>query len=406
MSFQPPKGTDDITAPASFQWRRLLRAWEDLAERYAYPLVLTPVFEATELFERGIGETSDVVQKQMYTFTDRGGRSVTLRPEGTAGVVRAYLAAGGQGAWKAAYSGPMFRYERPQGGRRRQFWQVGAEYIGVEGPAADAEVIELSARFLAAAGVETELVVNSLGDRHCRPAYLERLQSYLEARRSELTDEHATRLESNPLRVLDCKVCSPALADAPAASDFLCSPCAEHYREVKAALQRLEIPYREDSRLVRGLDYYVRTVFEFLSTTLATAQTALSSGGRYDGLSELLGGRPAPGVGFAAGIDRIVFALGDTVEPSVDVYVVTEGEARPADGLAVAAGLRNLGLRVDLDPEGRSVKAQFRAADRSGAPYTAVLRAPAGSLELRWKDGRAEVPAEEVGTWLRTRLGR
>lgn len=400
MSFRPPKGTVDVVAPDSHRWRRLLRTWDELAEVYAYPLVMTPVFEATELFERGVGETSDVVRKQMYTFTDRGGRSMSLRPEGTAGVVRAYLDGGGSGPWKGSYSGPMFRYERPQAGRRRQFWQIGAEYLGVEAPAADVEVIELAARFLAAAGAATHLVVNSLGCGVCRPPYLDRLRAYLETRRGELTDEHAERIGTNPLRVLDCKECSPRLPDAPAMADALCVECAGHYRGVREGLAALGLPYAEDARLVRGLDYYVRTAFEFISDDLATAQTALAAGGRYDGLSEAIGGRPAPGVGFAAGVDRILLAAAGTPGPAVDVFVVADEGAAAVDALAVASALRREGRRVELDTESRSVKAQLRAATRSGAPATVFVR-PQGFEGRRESDRRELSSLEEVLAWLR-----
>ncbi len=400
MSFRPPKGTDDIVPPGSHRWRQLLRAWDGIAERYAYPLIMTPVFEATELFERGVGETSDVVRKQMYTFTDRGGRSMSLRPEGTAGVVRAYLDGGGAGPWKGAYSGPMFRYERPQGGRRRQFWQIGAEYLGVESPASDVEVVELAARFLEAAGASTHLVINSLGCSVCRPAYLDRLRAYLEERRSQLTDEHAERIGSNPLRVLDCKECSPKLPDPPSMIDALCPECAEHYTGVKEGLSALGLVFSEDARLVRGLDYYVRTAFEFISDELATAQTALAAGGRYDGLSESIGGRPAPGVGFAAGIDRILLAVEAPIPVTVDVFVVADDGTSPADALVVASRLRSEGWRVDVDTEGRSVKAQLRGASRSGATVTVFVR-PQG-FEVRRETGRREVSSlEEVVAWLR-----
>lgn len=400
MSFRPPKGTVDVVPPDSYRWRFLLRAWDELAERYAYPLVMTPVFEPTELFERGVGPTSDVVRKQMYTFDDRGGRSLSLRPEGTAGVVRAYLDGGGSGPWKAAYSGPMFRYERPQAGRRRQFWQIGAEYLGVEGPAADVEVIELAARFLAAAGAATRLVINSLGCPVCRPPYLARLREYLEARRGELTDEHAERIGTNPLRVLDCKECSPKLPDAPAMADALCAECSEHYRGVKEGLAAVGIGFSEDARLVRGLDYYVRTAFEFLSEELTTAQTALAAGGRYDGLSEAIGGRPAPGVGFAAGVDRIVLAVASAPVSEIDVFLVADDGVSPLEALAVASALRAGGRRVDLDTEGRSVKAQLRAATRSGAPATLLVR-PHGFEGRRGTDRRELASLEEVLSWLR-----
>lgn len=403
MSFQPPKGTDDITAPISQVWRLLLREWEAWTERYGYPLVMTPVFEATELFERGVGETTEVVTKQMYTFTDKGGRSVTLRPEATAGVVRAFLDSGARGPWKAAYSGPMFRYERPQAGRRRQFWQVDVEYLDVESPGADVEVLELGYRYLTAVGVPgLEVRLNSLGDEVCRPGFVEELRTYLQSRREELCDDSRPLIESNPLRVLDCKICAPRLEDAPAIVDRLCSPCADHYRQVKEMLKRLDVPFVEDRRLVRGLDYYTRTAWEYIATDLAAAQNAVGGGGRYDGLAEALGGRRAPGVGFALGIDRIILAAGLTPEHALDVYVVSE--LPPDEALVAATSLRAAGMRADFDPEGRPVKAQFRAAGRSGAPAIVLLRKEGGPVEVRIGDRREEMTIEDVPAWLETRL--
>jgi len=396
--------TDDFCAPESHLWRAVLREWEHWADRYSYPLVMNPIFEATELFQRGVGGDTEVVTKQMYTFTDKGGRSVTLRPEGTAGVVRAFLNSGTSGAWKGAYSGPMFRYERPQAGRRRQFWQVGVEYLDVEGPAADAEVIELGYRYLSAVQVTgLELLLNSLGDELCRPGYVDLLRRYLEERRSRLCDDSVSLIEVNPLRVLDCKVCAPVLADAPAMKDHLCDPCATHYQQVKSALDGLGIAFREDARLVRGLDYYTRTAFEYIATDLTVAQNAVGGGGRYDGLAEAIGGRRTPGVGFALGIDRIILSSDLVPEPEVDVYLVSE--TTPADALVAASRLREKGLRVDFDTEGRSVKAQFKAASRSEARAVVVLRAGGALVDARVGEERGDVPLPELASWLMGRLG-
>ncbi|MEX1124829.1 MAG: histidine--tRNA ligase [Acidimicrobiia bacterium] len=405
MSFQPPKGTDDIGAPQSSVWRSVLGDWEEWSARFGYPLVMTPIFEATDLFQRGVGDTSEVVTKQMYTFTDRGGRSVTLRPEGTAGVVRAFLDSGMKGAWKGAYSGPMFRYERPQGGRRRQFWQVGVEYLDVEAPPSDVEVIELGYRYLGAVGVPgLEVRLNSLGDGVCRPGYVEELRSFLRSRYEELCDESKPLVDTNPLRVLDCKICGPNLTDAPAMADRLCDACSAHFEEVKDTLTRLEVPFVEDHRLVRGLDYYTRTAFEYIATDLETAQNAVGGGGRYDGLAESLGGRRAPGVGFALGVDRIILATEREPGSELDVFVVSEVPA--ADALVVASRLRLQGVRVDLESEGRSIKAQFRSASRSGAPVTVVLRSLGEALDVRTDDGlRVDMPLEELPGWLKARSG-
>jgi histidyl-tRNA synthetase len=403
MSFQPPKGTDDIGAPESHIWRDVLREWESWAERYGYPLVMTPLFEATELFERGVGDDTEVVTKQMYTFRDKGGRSLTLRPEGTASVVRAFLDSGATGAWKGAYSGPMFRYERPQAGRRRQFWQVGVEYLDVEGPAADAEVVELGYRYLTAVEVPgLEVVLNSLGDENCRPGYVATLRQYLNERRFLLCDDSVSLIEVNPLRVLDCKVCAPVLTEAPVMKDFLCEACAAHYAEVKSSLGRLGIPYIEDGRLVRGLDYYTRTAFEYLATDLEAAQNAVGGGGRYDGLAESIGGRRAPGVGFALGVDRIILSARLQPEPQMDVYLVSG--TTPGDALVAASALRRDGLRVDFDSEGRSVKAQFRVAGRTGARAVVVIDTAGGEVDVRIGEERARIPLDDVAGWIKGRL--
>ncbi len=374
MTFRAPKGTDDLLPPASHIWRKLLLSWEDWAARYGYDLVQTPIFEATDVFARGVGEGTEVVEKQMYTFEDKGGRSLTLRPEGTAPVVRAFLEAGAEGTLKGAYSGPMFRYERPQAGRRRQFYQVGVEYLGSRAAAADAEVIELGYRYLMDAGVPgLSVQVNSIGDAECRPAYLELLTAYLEMHRDVLCDDSLRRLETNPMRVLDCKICSPLLLDAPAPADHLCADCATHHQTVLAILTRLEVPFVAAPRLVRGLDYYERTAFEYVATDLDAAQNAVGGGGRYDGLAELLGGRRVPGVGFALGLDRIVLTVESEEEKKpLDLFVVVAGE-RYLEAVRFVSDLRRRGLRVDMDVEGRSVKAQFRAADRRGAAGALVV---------------------------------
>lgn len=400
MSFQPPKGTDDIAAPESHEWRSVLAVWDTWAERFGYPLVMTPVFEATELFERGVGDATEVVSKQMYTFEDKGGRSLTLRPEGTAGVVRAFLNSGAQGAWKGAYSGPFFRYERPQGGRRRQFWQVGVEYMDVVSPLADAEVIELGYRFLDGVGVaDLELQINSLGDSVCRPAYVARLRSFLRHMEEDLSEASIELIEKNPLRVLDSKVDGSKLADAPRMTDALCDECSRHYETVKSTLADVGVPFVEDPGLVRGLDYYTRTAFEFVGRGLDVAQNAVGGGGRYDGLAESIGGRAAPGVGFALGVDRIILARESTLKPALDVYLVSEKTS--ADALVAASRLRTDGLSVDFDTEGRSVKAQFRSGRRSETPAIVVVKDGSELVDVQVEGERAEMPLEEVASWLR-----
>lgn len=400
MSFPPPKGTSDLIAPISQTWREVLSSWEDWSARYGYPLVATPLFEATELFERGVGDTSEVVTKQMYTFSDKRGRSLTLRPEGTAGVVRAYLNAGLQGQWKGAYSGPFFRYEQPQKGRSRQFWQVGVEYLGVEGPVADVEVIELAHRFLTEVGVNAmELRLNSIGDSQCRPAYVEVLRERLTAMRDGLSDDSQRLIDVNPLRVLDSKADRDRIQDVPRIVDYLCDSCRVHYEAVKAMLSGLGIGFTEDEKLVRGLDYYTRTAFEFIGTGLDAAQNALGGGGRYDGLAEAIGGHAVPGVGFALGFDRVVQAIErDRVSP-LDAYLVSEVGPEPA--LTVASRLRSQGLRVDLDGEGRSVKAQFRSARRLEAPVILVYKGDDQPIDVQWEEGRASVGLDSVAEHLK-----
>lgn len=401
MSFQPPKGTADLMPPRSHAWRRALKLWDDWTERFGYPLVATPIFEATELFERGVGGTTEVVTKQMYTFTDKGGRSLTLRPEGTAGVVRAYLDSGATGAWKGAYSGPFFRYERPQKGRYRQFWQLGVEYLGVESAVADAEVIELGYRFLESAGArEMALHINSIGDAACRPAYVEQLRQYLEGHRDELSEDGRRLIETNPLRVLDSKVDRPKLADPPLVTDHLCEACREHYEQVKVLLDAVGIPYTEDPYLVRGLDYYTRTAFEFLGIGLDAAQNALGGGGRYDVLAETIGGPHTPAVGFALGLDRVVIAAGGEEAVGLDAYLVSE--RGPGEALAAASQLRQGGLRIDFDAEGRSVKAQFRTARRLEVPVILVLKED-GSVDAQTEGERQTLQVDEVPAWMEGR---
>ncbi|MGI9648177.1 MAG: histidine--tRNA ligase [Acidimicrobiia bacterium] len=376
MSFRPPKGTDDILPPDSRRWRRVLGIFDDLAERYGYDLVVVPVFDSTDVFARGVGEGTDVVQKEMYTFEDRGGRSITLRPEATASVVRAYLASGSQIAMKLAYAGPMFRYERPQAGRRRQFWQVGVEYLGEESPQADVEVIELGYRFYQAIGLDgLEVQLNSLGDPASRAGYREALVSFLQGIAGDLTEDSRRRIETNPLRVFDSKPDRDKLAGAPLPVAFLDDAAAVHYQTVKLGLEAAGVPFVENGLLVRGLDYYTRTVFEYVATGLDAAQNAVGGGGRYDGLAEVLGGRHVPAVGFSLGIDRIVLALdADGAEaPVLDAYVIVVDEARREQATGLVRELRGLGLRTDMEPGIRSVKAQFKGADRRKAHMAVVV---------------------------------
>jgi len=407
MTIRAPKGTDDILAPASRTWRRMLRIWDQITERFGYDLIITPLFEATELFSRGSGEDTEIVQKQMYTFTDKGGRSLTLRPEATPSVMRAHQQAAGSGVRKAASWGPMFRYERPQAGRRRQFHQLDVEYLGTDSPLADAEVIELGYRYLNAIGLDTVIVtINSIGDPVCRPAYQELLKEYLRAREDQLCDDSRQRIDTNPLRVLDCKICKPLLGDAPTPVDHLCDACLAHYRSVKETLGVVGVPFAEDRHLVRGLDYYTRTAFEYIVSDLDAAQNAVGGGGRYDGLSESIGGPAIPGVGLALGLDRIVLALGESVEDgALDAFVVVADEQVRTEAIRLVSDLRSKGFRIDYDADERSVKAQFKAASRREAPKVVVVgdewhRGAVTARDMATGDQR-EVPVGEVSEWLR-----
>ena len=409
MSFRAPKGTDDILPPVSRQWREALRVWEDWTARFGYDLIMTPIFEATDLFARGVGEGTEVVEKQMYTFEDKAGRSLTLRPELTASVVRAYLDSGTRGVMKVAYAGPMFRYERPQAGRRRQFFQLDVEYLGEDDPAADVEVIEVGYRFLVDVGLEDiEVKLNSIGSPESRPAYRAALTRYLNERRDVLSDDSLKRIDSNPMRVLDSKVDAPKLPDAPAPLDYLDEKSGSHFEAVKAGLDVLGVPYMLEPRLVRGLDYYTRTVFEYVPKSYEAAHSSVGGGGRYDVLSEVLGGPPLPALGFALGLDRILLARGEAaVEAVLDAYVVVTTAELSGEATKLASRLRSAGLRVDLDATPRSVKAQFKTADRRGAATALVV----GD---EWADGKITVrelgegtqeliSIEEVEGWLRAR---
>ena len=345
-----------------------------------YGYAETPVFEDTALFERGVGESTDVVSKEMYTFLDKGGRSITLRPEGTASVLRAALEAGlqkGPLPVKLWYAGAFFRYERPQAGRYRHFSQVGAEALGLDDPALDAELIWLAAQGYQRLGLRgVRLLLNSLGDATCRPVYRERLQQFL--RGLDLDYDTRRRVEINPLRVLDDKrpQVRDQLAGAPLVADALCEPCREHYGEVRAILADVGVSWEEAPRLVRGLDYYTRTTFEFVHDGLG-AQAAVGGGGRYDGLSESIGGPPLPGVGWAVGVDRTVLALEaegvELVPPGrVRVFAVPLGEAARRELVRLVARLREAGVAADLAYGQRGMKGAMKAADRSGAAHAIV----------------------------------
>jgi histidyl-tRNA synthetase len=360
-------------------WHRVEAAARELFARYGYRELRTPIFEETELFARGIGSETDIVSKEMYTFDDRDGDSLTLRPEATAGIVRAVIEhnlMNTDPSLRVYAIGPMFRRERPQKGRYRQFHQVDVEAFGFTSPTIDAEVIELALAFLDACGVTgRELVLNSVGDQSCRPAYVGKLQQALRAVASSLCADCQRRVETNPLRVLDCKVPQDQAAiDAlPKITDHLCAPCGEHFAEVRRQLELLGIPYRINHRLVRGLDYYVRTTFEVTSDALG-AQSSILGGGRYDGLVKDLGGPDLAGTGFAVGLDRLVSLVPRTDgEPRCDVFLMPLAAGALDKALRLQRRLREAGLRVLLDPEGRSFKSRMKQADKLGARYAAIL---------------------------------
>ena len=415
--FRAPKGTNDLLPPESWRWEAVTRLALDTFAQAGYAPVETPAFEHTEVFERGVGEASEVVTKQMYTFTDLGGRSLTLRPEGTAPVIRAVLEHGldrGSLPVKLSYVGPMFRQERPQKGRYRQFVQLGIEAIGSDEPAVDAEVIEVGARFLQEAGVSAHLLLNSIGhvDDSCRGGYLNTLAEWLAANRARLGPEDRERSQTNPLRTFDSKDARTreALTEAPLITDYLCDACRKHFASVRELLSAVGVTFELAPRLVRGLDYYTRTAFEFVAGELG-AQNAVGGGGRYDGLAEALGGRPLPGIGFALGLDRIVLARRDDVAGAVagpvDVYVVSLGDEARVEALRLATRLRAAGVGADLDLAGRSMKGQMKDADRSGARWAVIL----GSEELAsgrvtLKDLRSGEQIEVPSAGIEARLRR
>ena len=418
MELQPPRGTQDLLPPRAEAMLELYDAAHRSARLFGFRYLETPMFEHTELFSRAAGDTSDVVSKEMYTFLDKGDRSLTLRPETTASVVRAYLTHAHDLPlpFKGYYVGSQFRHGRPQAGRLRELRQFGVETIGIEAPGADVEVIALSDRYLRERGLtKTTLFVNSIGDAVCRPAYRQLLIDYLEPHRGELCKDCQQRWQSNPLRVLDCKVDGkkPFVLEAPVISAHLCDPCREHFAAVRSELDGAGISWEEDLRLVRGLDYYTRTVFEFVSGALSEAQATVCGGGRYDGLAEVLGGPPTPGVGFAMGLDRVLLAMeGEELAPpaprGLHCFVVAVGQEARVAAATFVAQLRDAGLPAATAFEDRPLKAQMKMADRAEASFVAIL----GERELaegvvtlkRLVDGvQKTVPASDAVGWL-TRL--
>ncbi len=402
-----PKGTYDLLPDEAARRDATLAAAARVFAVYGYRHMVTPEFEETGLFERGVGEATDIVRKEMYTFADKGARSLTLRPEGTAPICRAYVEHGMHKLpqpVKVWYHCPMFRYERPQAGRYREHYQIGAEAIGSADPAVDAEVIAMLAAIFAELGVEgVTLNMNSMGDQACRPAYVDKLRGYLRAREAELCGDCRERLDLNPLRTFDCKVesCRAVLDEAPHIVDHLCPECREHFDTVLALVKRAGLEPHLDFRLVRGLDYYTRTTFEFNSDRLG-AQSGVGGGGRYDGLIEQIGGASTPGVGWGSGLERIALAMRDLPLPPVapDAYVVSFSDEARAAAFDVAQQLRGAGLAAELDLARRSPKGQLKQAGRSGATLAVMLGLDglgADRVRLRTMDGGGEEDVAAAG---------
>jgi histidyl-tRNA synthetase len=414
-----PRGTRDLLPDERAAFARLERIGRDLAGRYGYREMEVPLFEQSAVFERAIGPVTDVVEKELFRVSPSRGEERerwALRPEATAGVCRAYVEHGMQ-TWpqpvKVSLTGPMFRYDRPQAGRYRQFWQWNVEAIGDPGPAVDAEIVELGARFYREAGLDdVEILVNSIGDAGCRPAYVAELTAYFRRHVEALPELERARLETNPLRLLDSK--DPAMAAlvpaAPKSTDHLCGPCAAHFAAVREHLDTLGIAYRIEPSLVRGLDYYTRTAFEYYRRGAEGQQQALGGGGRYDGLIELLGGKPTPGIGFALGLDRVVLALEASGtpaprEPAPIAVVCGADPGATAARLAVATRLREAGLAVRADLSRRRLGRQLEAAVREGAHYAVILgdELAEGGVQLRDLDAASQklVPLDDLAALLR-----
>jgi histidyl-tRNA synthetase len=424
MELAPSRGTRDLLPPGGSIMRALYDRAAELARLHGFRYVETPTFEPTEVFARTSGATSDIVSKEMYTFTDRGDRSLTLRPEGTAPVMRAYLREQQRlGApCKMYYLTRMFRYSRPQAGRFREHRQFGVEVFGTDAPTADVEVMLVGDRFLRSLGLgRYHLEVNTLGDETCRPAYRDALVSYLREHRADLRDEHKERFDENPLRILDCKddACCAVAAGAPKMLDHLCDACRSHFETVLAGLGAAGLEPLITPTLVRGLDYYTRTSFEFVSDAMRETgneqQATLFGGGRYDGLAETLGGPHVPGVGFGMGLERVWIALSDEgleppTEPPLAVYVVTLGEQARRTGETLVADLRAAGVSADAPYEERPLKAQLKQADHAEARFAAIVgedELRSGTVTLRrMLDGDQQtVPLHDVAALVGTQEG-
>ncbi|HJV44269.1 MAG TPA: histidine--tRNA ligase [Bacillota bacterium] len=420
MSINIPRGTADVLPGEVELWQYIEKSARDICKLYNYREVRTPIFEHTELFHRGVGETTDIVEKEMYTFQDKGNRSITLRPEGTAAVVRSYVENKMFGdpnqPTKLFYIGPMFRYERPQAGRMRQFTQFGIEAIGSNDPTIDAEVIALAMRLYQNLGVTNlRLELNSVGCKVCRPIHREHLLRHLGEKKHELCEDCQSRYERNPLRILDCKneKCRSLTKDAPNITEHLCDSCSPHFEAVKGHLEQLGIDYVVNPRMVRGLDYYTQTAFEIMAEGFG-AITTICGGGRYNGLVEQIGGNDMPGIGFAMSIERVLLTLKSQnielpVKTNLDCFLIAMGEEPEKYSLQILDRLRSAGLAADKDFVGRKMKAQFKAAERYGARFVLILGEDEwNKRSIVVKDmlqrEQKEIPLDEVYQWIKSEL--
>lgn len=403
MLTQAPKGTLDTLPSNSYRWQIIEKNMREVCSMAGYREIRTPIFEHTELFQRGVGDTTDVVQKEMYTFNDKGNRSITLKPEGTAGAVRAFIEAHLYAdvlPCKMYYvSCPCFRYEKPQSGRLRQFHQNGIEVFGGKDASLDAEVIGIALKVLEKNGIDNlKLSINSIGCPECRKAYQEQLRAYLEPKLADLCNTCKDRFNRNPLRILDCKEDGDKLTDAPAMLDNLCPECSEHFEKLKNYLDAMNVKYEIDPRIVRGLDYYTKTVFEIITET-ENGNLTVCGGGRYDGLVEQLGGPATPGIGFGMGIERMIMVQdmrGNVPKaPAIlDAFVVTLGEEARTEGVRLVCELREAGVKADIDHAARSMKAQFKYANKIGVKKVIVIAGDEmekGVVKLRDMENSAEI---------------
>lgn len=423
MSYSLPRGTQDILPGKVEIWHSIEKEIRELSRRFNYHEIRTPIFEHTELFQRGVGDSTDIVQKEMYSFEDRGERSLTLRPEGTAGVVRAFVEHKMFGQpdlpEKLYYVGPMFRYERPQAGRYRQFHQFGIEAIGSVDPAVDVEVMSFAVELFRKLGLrDTKLVVNSLGDASSRIAHREALVEHFSGRINEFCSDCQRRLHQNPLRILDCKKDHEheLVGNAPSILSYLNEESRTYFEKVKQYLDALAIPYEVDPTLVRGLDYYNHTCFEVMSTIEGFgAQTTLGGGGRYDGLVEQIGGPSAPGIGFGIGLERVVAAIeaeksAELASGGIDVFVVALGDEAKDASVSLLSQLRSNGLSADKDYAEKKMKAQLKQANRKGARFVVILGEDElakgiGVVKVMTTGEQIEVPVNEVATYVAAQKG-